>query len=112
MRRALFSLVAAFGLVAACAPVPQPPAVAEPPAAAKPQQVQLRQWSFAALSGWADDRHGEALGAFQKSCASILKRPQNRALADNPAAPGGRVGDWQGVCATALGMSTIACFNI
>lgn len=107
MRRALLTLVAASALLAACAPAPKPPVIATPtPTPEKPGQVQLRQWSFGALAGWAEDRHGEALVAFQKSCASMLRRPADRNLAANPAAPGGRVGEWFDVCTQAMRLDT------
>ena len=108
MRRALLLSIVAAGLMVACAPAPKPPAVT-PPIAEKPDkpgQAQLRRWTFAALSGWADDRHGEALVAFQKSCAKILSRPADRQLGDNRSVPGGRVGDWQGVCGAAMALNT------
>jgi len=109
MRRALLTLVGAAVLLAACAPAPKPPLPVPPtPTVEKPGQVQLRRWAFSALAGWADDRHGEALVAFKKSCASMLRRPADRTLAANPAAPGGRGGDWFGVCRQAMGMDSHA----
>lgn len=102
MRQVRFTLIVTLLALGACGPAPKPPARIEVPAVEKPAQVQLRQWSFAALAGWAQDRHGEALTAFQKSCTSILRRPADRSLGGNKAVPGGRVGDWQAVCADAL----------
>lgn len=109
MRRGLLAFVMVTGMLAACAPAPQPPVVVTPPVEQKPEtkaaQIQLREWSFASMVGWSNDLHGEALVAFQKSCASILRRPATKTLAANPTAPGGLVGDWRGVCAQAMGMN-------
>lgn len=111
MRHAPLLLVTTL-LLSACAPgfmkpsrPPEKP-IADKPTADKPGQVQLRRASFAALVGWPKDRHGEALVAFQKSCASILKRPADRQLGGNASVPGGRNGDWQAACKKALALNT------
>jgi len=48
------------------------------------------------LPGWQGDDLLLGFGAFQKSCAALLKLPENRRLPG--AAIGGRVKDWTGVC--------------
>ena len=105
MRLAPLLLVTTL-LLGACAPgFLKPSAPPEKPAAEKPGQTQLRHSTFAALADWAKDRHGEALAAFQKSCASMVKRPTERPLGGNAAVPGGRNGDWQAVCKKALALN-------
>jgi membrane-bound lytic murein transglycosylase A len=98
-------LLVMLALLSACAPgILKPAAPPEKPAAAKPGQTQLRVTHFAALAGWNEDRHGEALHAFQNSCASILKRPADRQFGGNAAVPGGRYGDWRAVCGQAMAL--------
>jgi len=83
----------------------QHPSLQYPPPAGKVSQqapVNLRQVSFTDLKGWNEDRHGEALTAFQKSCAKILTLPDQRALALGKDIPGGRVKNWRGSCTAAL----------
>ncbi|HEY9164204.1 MAG TPA: murein transglycosylase A, partial [Magnetovibrio sp.] len=87
------------GFLVGCAPMVKPTArQVEIPSVEKAGQVQLRQWTYGALVGWTDDRHGEALVALQKSCALVAKRSASRLMADNPNAPGGTVGEWKQAC--------------
>ncbi len=64
-----------------------------------PPQLVLEKTRFGALSGWADDAHGEALGAFLKSCARIDPQPPERPVGDGGFA--GTIGDWKALCAAA-----------
>ncbi|MCW8916489.1 MAG: murein transglycosylase A [Magnetovibrio sp.] len=106
MRARLSFAVLLLGL-AACAPIPtsipQPTPSKIPE---KPGKVQLRAQTFAQLAGWQNDHQGQALVAFQKSCASILKRPKSASLAANDKTPGGTVAQWQGPCQAASSVST------
>ncbi|MFC1673019.1 murein transglycosylase A [Pseudomonadota bacterium] len=106
MRRTLISLAAFAALLSACAPTPKPDTRPIEPKAEAPDApfapAQLRPWSFARLDGWAQDRHGEALVAFQKSCASMLRRPVEKRVAANDTAPGGQVKNWLGACRAAM----------
>ncbi|HEY9078602.1 murein transglycosylase A [Magnetovibrio sp.] len=79
---------------------------ASPQAETGPEpKVELRSWTFSALPGWSSDKHGEALAAFQKSCARMMTLPHNRNVAANDAAPGGMVQNWQGPCGAAKTVS-------
>ena len=55
---------------------------------------------FSSLPKWQDDDHVIALSAFQKSCASLVRLPKNRAV--RPKKTGGTAGDWHQVCKDAL----------
>lgn len=103
MRAWLVPALAAALLAAACAPLPKPEAKPEAPTGAG--TVALRPAAFAQLAGWTQDAHGEALAAFKKSCAKLLALPAARSVADNGAAPGGKVGDWQPACRAAQEIS-------
>ena len=94
-------------LLAGCAPLfkPTAPEAEKPAVAEKPGQVQLHPGSFAQLAGWSEDRQGEALTALQKSCVLVLKRSADRSMADNPNAPGGKVGDWKPACKAAAALN-------
>ncbi|MBL4692382.1 MAG: murein transglycosylase A, partial [Magnetovibrio sp.] len=110
MRRAFFPLLSLAVLLAACAetPKPSPPRVLKQPPQAVPQvpaKVQIRARTFSALNGWAEDRHGDALKAFQKSCAKLMTLPKTRHLAVNDAVPSGTVQDWTQACRAAKGLS-------
>ncbi len=55
------------------------------------------------VSGWADDRHDEALVTFARSCDAIGRRPGDQAFnASYPIL--GSVGDWQGACSKATAL--------
>jgi membrane-bound lytic murein transglycosylase A len=88
MLRAASSLLLAVLALAACEK-----AVEEPPPFA------LAPVAFAALDGWTDDAADEALTAFDRSCAPILKRDPNAAFGQTPNA--GSNADWQDICRAA-----------
>lgn len=103
--------LAALMWVAACAqpamvakPAPMPSPV--PEEKAEPQRPVLRAQTFSSLSGWQQDRHAQALVAFQKSCARIKPQPASRFLGGSADIIGGRVGDWLAVCEHASAMQT------
>lgn len=56
----------------------------------------LKPASFSDLPGWAEDRPEEALAAFTRSCARILKRDGNDAF--GPDSAFGTYADWQPAC--------------
>jgi membrane-bound lytic murein transglycosylase A len=91
LRRAvvLFALGAALY---ACAPADKKPA----PPAPEAEAIRLVPAAFTDLPGWATDRQQDALAAFRRSCALVLKRPADRAV--GPGGIGGRVGDWRDPC--------------
>lgn len=64
--------------------------------------VTMSLADFAALPGWQDDGHGEALAAFQASCTRRLTLPADRVV--EPMMVGGTVADWTPVCTAALAM--------
>jgi membrane-bound lytic murein transglycosylase A len=76
----------------ACAPKPLPP-----------DRLTLKPAGFPDLAGWEDDRHGDALGAFRRSCARLEAVPDDRAMgpADGPTPGFGTVADWRAPCAEA-----------
>lgn len=51
------------------------------------------------LPGWGDDRLAEAVPALRRSCATLLRQPDETAV--EPASVGGRVADWRGACEAA-----------
>ncbi|MBL4615348.1 MAG: MltA domain-containing protein, partial [Magnetovibrio sp.] len=116
--RAIFSAAIVAAVTAGCAPgfkvtstpsAPTPAPVVPPavaPQADKPSKVSLRTTTFSALPGWRADRQADALLAFQKSCQKILKRPLDRLMASNAAAPGGTVANWRSSCQAALDLNT------
>ncbi|MGB8275554.1 MAG: murein transglycosylase A [Alphaproteobacteria bacterium] len=74
-----------------------------PPA---PERLTLHRAGFAELEGWTNDRQGEALAAFLRSCAAREKAP-DKALGRAEAPDGGpsmgfgTAADWQAACAAA-----------
>jgi len=92
--------------VVACARIPTPVPPRPQPESKVGQQIpaDLREVAFASLDGWNEDRHGEALTAFQKSCVKLLTLPDQRSLALAKGAPGGRVKNWRGSCQAALAL--------
>lgn len=80
------------GALAACGTVtPQPPSLSG--------GVRLARVAFSALPDAALSASGAALAAFGRSCAVLMKRPDNTPLSG--AGYAGTVGDWRGVCAAA-----------
>ena len=58
--------------------------------------------SFNALEGWTSDSQASALGAFQRSCARILKLNPDASLdVKNASSFYGRAGDWAEACSAA-----------
>jgi len=75
-------------LVAACVPrLPAPP------------RLTLQPTNIADLPGWREDRTAEALPAFAKSCAALMKLGAEASLGI-----GGTAGDWRAVCAGAASL--------
>ncbi|HYM02685.1 MAG TPA: murein transglycosylase A, partial [Stellaceae bacterium] len=72
-----------LALLAACTPRPPPP-----------DKLTLAPASFADLAGWQQEDFAGALGAFGRSCARLLKRPETTALGI-----AGTVADWRAPCA-------------
>ena len=101
-RSALFGLaVLAAGVLAGCTQAPSWLERAPTQPGATEPTVTVVPASYRQLQGWDTDRHGDALAAFQKSCVKLLARAANKAVADNPAAPGGLAGDWHAPCRAA-----------
>lgn len=71
-------------------PPPPPPSVPTP---------LLTAARFSDLPGWRDADLDPALGAFQRSCAVIAKKPPDEVVTDYA----GTAADWQAVCAKAAG---------
>jgi membrane-bound lytic murein transglycosylase A len=97
-----------FGLLAACAPsAPVPPPSAPPalpPAAAPPPPppvvpLALQPTTFAALPGWADDGHADALPALKRSCVKLKTGAERPPFGSGT--PFGGSADWQRLCAEA-----------
>ena len=65
---------------------------------AVPEKMTLEPVGFAALTGWAQERHSEALPALERSCAVLAKRerPKPLALGEGRAAV---MLDWRKACA-------------
>ena len=64
-----------------------------------PDRLVLEAVTFSTLSGWTEDRQGEALVAFKRSCARLLGLPEERSLGAGGRA--GRVADWREPCEAA-----------
>jgi membrane-bound lytic murein transglycosylase A len=77
-----------FALGACAAPTVEAPRA--------PDRLSLEARSFAQVPGWADDRHGEALPAFLKSCGRLKALPPGDRL--DPGGLAGRVRDWTALC--------------
>ena len=56
----------------------RPPAL--PPEPEPPPGPRLVALDFAALAGWADDSHGNALPALRRSCELLLQKAPERSL--------------------------------
>ncbi|MBI3453027.1 MAG: MltA domain-containing protein [Rhodospirillales bacterium] len=94
MRRPGFLLAALALILSACA---------LPPSAPVPPKLTLLPARYADLAGWSDDRQGEALAAFKRSCGRLASRPENEAV--GPSGLAGTVRDWRAVCAEATALS-------
>ena len=88
LRRAGLAFALALISLAACAPKPPPPPV---------PKLTLEPVAFAALPGWAGDRHAEALPALARSCAVLARQPDDRPV--GPDGIMGRIRDWKAPCA-------------
>ena len=80
--------LAAAGLLAACA---------GGMGGASERRVAMAPVSFNEVSGWASDKHGEALVAFQRSCPKLTSGPETRIATDGGTksiAPG----EWARIC--------------
>jgi membrane-bound lytic murein transglycosylase A len=65
-----------------------------------PSKAVFISSDFAALENWSNDNHQEALSAFQKSCARIVKNAPTTAFSANPQM--GYYSDWIPLCQQAL----------
>lgn len=65
-----------------------------------PPAVSYEPVRVSALPGWDADRQGDALGAFQRSCGVMMKRPDGQRLGLPEFAAS--VGSWRAVCAASL----------
>jgi membrane-bound lytic murein transglycosylase A len=65
--------------------------------------ARLSATTFRALPGWQADRHGDALRAFVRSCARLLKRSSNRKLKGFGRQTTAQ--DWRAPCHAAAGMN-------
>lgn len=77
-----------FLALAAC--VSRPPPV---------PSLTLAPANFAALPGWNEDRLGDALQAFIKSCAELVKRADGDAI--GPSSVHATIGEWRTACEAA-----------
>lgn len=60
-------------------------------------RLVLKKAGFEDLPGWQDDRQGEALTAFSRSCGRILQSPAQKRF--HSSGIGGKYGDWHKACA-------------
>jgi len=67
-----------------------------------PDALTVQPASFADLPGWAADDPAAALPAFLKSCAVLLKQPDDQAV--GPGDVAGKVADWRPVCTQAAAL--------
>ncbi|MBS0523522.1 MAG: MltA domain-containing protein [Proteobacteria bacterium] len=86
-------LFAAAGLLSACAGT----------GSAVENKVHMAPISFNEIPGWADDRQGEALVAFKRSCPKLASSPDSKILTD-----GGEktitAAEWKAICDAASGI--------
>ncbi|MFQ5783665.1 MAG: murein transglycosylase A [Alphaproteobacteria bacterium] len=64
-----------------------------------PPRLDLAPANFAALPGWPDDRHDEAIAAFLRSCERFAPLPDDRLVGFDGFA--GVIADWREPCAAA-----------
>ena len=87
-------LLAAAGLLSACA---------GNGGTAVENKVRMAPISFNEIPGWADDRQGEALGAFKRSCPRLTSSPDTKIVTDG----GEKVvtaAEWKTICDAASGI--------
>ena len=88
------ALLIAVGLLSACA------SSTTPAVESKPRMAPI---SFNEIPGWADDRQGEALAAFRRSCPKLTSGPETKIVTD-----GGEktvtAAEWTSICNAAAGI--------
>ena len=87
-------LLAAAGLLSACA---------GNGSSAVENKVHMAPISFNEIPGWADDRQGEALGAFKRSCPKLTSSADSKIITDG----GEKVitaTEWKTICDAASGI--------
>src|SRR4051812_6506084 len=88
------ALLAAAGLLSACAGTT---------GSAADNKIRMAPISFNEIPGWADDRQGEALGAFRRSCPKLTAGPETKIVTD-----GGEKtvtpAEWKTICDAAAGI--------
>jgi len=70
-----------------------------PPSPTPPDHLTLVTSSFADLAGWQQDDLPDAMTAFRRSCAILMKRPADMSLGI-----AGTVADWQAPCMAAAAL--------
>ena len=86
--------LAAAGLLVACADGTGPQ---------NEQRVAMAPISFNEISGWADDKHAEALASFRRSCPKLTAGPDTKIVTDGgekTIAPA----EWKTICDAASGV--------
>lgn len=82
------ALLVAAGLLSACA---------GGGGSAAESKVRMAPISFNEIPGWTDDRQGEALGAFRRSCPKLVSGPDTKIVTD-----GGEktvtAAEWKAIC--------------
>lgn len=68
------------------------------------QKLILKKAEFSDLPGWQDDRQGEALAAFSRSCGRILLNEPEKPF--HASGLGGKYGDWQAACRALDGLDS------
>src|SRR6185295_17000981 len=71
----------------------------EKPAEPVHDQLTLTKVKFADLPGWADDKHGEAVPSFLRSCEQLAKLPDTAPVGAD--GHGGTARQWRKACAAA-----------
>ena len=64
------------------------------------ERVTLEQVGFDALPGWREDRHGEAIAPFRRTCERIERTGSRKPMG----LLGGTVADWQPACRAVLAL--------
>ncbi len=89
-------LLAVAGLLSACAGVG---------ASAPEKRVAMAPISFNEIPGWADEKHGEALATFRRSCPKLTTGPEVKIATD-----GGEKtvtpAEWKRICDAGTGIKT------